>query len=636
MYSIKKILKKTTIYQDRRNRIEFNRRRYRNPPIEGKLKSVHACRRKIDQIEKILKIAEVDYSCEHGFFYSIDERVIPFAYGHVVDNIPFNYSEVINNSLNELKPRNPELISIFVRYIEKVSRNITDETIKNTLLSMIDSKATSLLDALQRILFWNQMLWQTGHRLIGLGRLDKILAPFVIDEELIRKFLLLLHEHYNFKSSAMVGDTGQIIILGGLESNGAYFCNEYTYAIIKILGDLVLPDPKILLRVTKYMPDNLLGLAIDSISTGCGSPLLSNDDVVIPALIEFGYGDDAYNYGVSACWEPLAIGKSLEQNNLFDIEFGFVFGETIKSIDNCGCFDDLMEAYKINLKQHINSLCAKMNEIVFEEDPIFSITTDSCWQNNVDISKGGAKYNNYGLLSVGLASAVDSLLNIKRYVFDSNMYNFDDVKNGLLANYNGFSEMRKLFKELNNGYGTNNDEAVEITNAIIMYAKEILSGYTNPLGGKVKFGLSSPAYVNGGKRSIATADGRCNGEPFATHISRSKGDPITDIIEFSSALDYAGISSNGNVVDLIVQPNLLKDNAKKFIQYLKSSIKQGFFQMQFNVLTYEQLIDAKAHPKKYPNLIVRVWGFSAYFNDLPENYKDALIERAKGCYGGAL
>ena len=79
----------------------------------------------------------------------------------------------------------------------------------------------------------------------------------------------------------------------------------------------------------------------------------------------------------------------------------------------------------------------------------------------------------------------------------------------------------------------------------------------------------------------------------------------------------------------MIQPTLITDNLDKFVAFISAAIRIGFFQMQFNVLTYEQLVDAKKYPEKYPDLIVRVWGFSAYFNDLPDSYKDVLISRAK-------
>lgn len=630
MNIIKDALKKTRLYQYKKSSDEFNRIKDRNPPINGKLKVIYPAKSKIQQIEQVLNRAELDIKCPYGFFYSIDDTIMPFAYGHRVDNMPFDYSVILKFSLNELRSRNTQLIDLLIAYIRKVSNNIQKEEIKYRLLDMIDGHPKTLKDALQRILFCNQLLWQTGHKLIGLSRLDKLLETFDLDENVLSDFLKVLHLHYNFKSSAMVGDTGQIIILGGLEPDGSYYENAYTRAFIRVLKELNLPDPKILLRVSSKMPAELLCLACTCIATGCGSPLLSNDDIVIPALKEFGYGDDAYSYGVSACWEPLIIGKSLEQNNLFDIEFGAVFGEMLQiNSDTIGTFEALFLQYKKALKAHLDSLCKKMDEVTFEENPIMSIATEGCSERHLDISQGGAKYNNFGLLSVGLASAVDSLLNIKYFVYDSHTYTYNQVREAIIHNYEGYQKLKDDFNQKNDGYGTNNSRAIELTNKITEYTSKVLSSYRNRFGGKVKFGLSSPAYVNGGQRAPATADGRSSGEPFATHISRSKPQPLTDIIEFAGGLHYDGNKSNGNVVDMVLQPSLLKDNFNQFVMFVKAAISVGFFQMQFNVLTYEQLVDAKLHPEKYPNLIVRVWGFSAYFNDLPEAYKDVLISRAK-------
>ena len=630
MGRIKNRLKKTKIYQYKKCRDEFDRIKSRTPAITGKMHPIFTCKTKLTQIEKVLTLSKLDVSCKYGFFYSIDETIIPFSYNKLVDNMPFDYSVVLEKSLTELKERNPQLIELLIGYVYTVTSQVADTEIRQRLLDMINGHPQTLKYALQRILFWNQLLWQTGHKLIGLSRLDKLLAPYELDEAVLSDFLQVLHMHYNFKSSAMVGDTGQIIILGGKEPDGSYFENDYTKAFIHVLGGLDLPDPKILLRVSSVMPKELLRLACTCIATGCGSPLLSNDDVVIPALKEFGYEDDAYNYAVSACWEPLVIGKSLEQNNLYDIEFGAIFGEILQNnSDTMDSFEELFMQYKKALKSHLGSLCRKMDSVTFEENPIMSIATEGCWERHLDISKGGAKYNNYGLLSVGLASAVDSLLNFKRYVYEKQTYTYAQIRDAILHDYEGNERLKADFSQKLDGFGTNSPEAVELTNEIMAYTSDVLASYRNRFGGSVKFGLSSPAYVNGGKRALATADGRCSGEPFATHISRSKPQPLTDIIGFAGSLRYGGNKSNGNVVDMIVQPSLLRDNFEQFVLFVKAAITVGFFQIQFNVLTYEQLIEAKKHPEKYPNLIVRVWGFSAYFNDLPEAYKDVLIARAK-------
>ena len=149
------------------------------------------------------------------------------------------------------------------------------------------------------------------------------------------------------------------------------------------------------------------------------------------------------------------------------------------------------------------------------------------------------------------------------------------------------------------------------------------------MGGKIKFGFSAPTYIIKASTSPASFDGRKNGEPFGVHISSDKPSvAYTELIQFASKLEYDGHRFNGNVIDFMITPSFIEDNFNKMVDFLILSISLGFFQMQMNVTSSDILIKAKANPKEYENLIVRVWGFSAYFNDLPENYKDLLIERA--------
>ena len=151
----------------------------------------------------------------------------------------------------------------------------------------------------------------------------------------------------------------------------------------------------------------------------------------------------------------------------------------------------------------------------------------------------------------------------------------------------------------------------------------------------MKWGLSASNYVESGVEVGATFDGRNKNEPLAVHISAPSGVAYTELVSFASSLDYSGQKSNGNVVDYFVTPDFIKNNLKKFTMFIKASIKKGFFQMQMNVVSSKTLIAAKKDPTAFPNLIVRVWGFSAYFNDLPENYKDILIQRAIDSERGA-
>lgn len=614
---IKKLLKNSPLYPFLRS-TKRTLRIYKEYPQKYGVSSIEALKEiKVCKYDApyILKKASIKNQGVGDFFYSLDHSIVVKPKNTIIHNMPVDYDYVTNLKLGD---------SVIENSIKDYVKRINDPRV--TL-----EKPHDLKSALQSILLWNSLLWQTGHNLVGLGRLDKVLAKYPLPEnaeDLLCDFLKTLHCEYTFKSGVLKGDTGQIILLGGLEENGEYFSNEYTKLFIKCIEKIHLPDPKLLLRCSKNMPKELIELSMECNATGIGSPLFSNDDIVIPKLIDFGYeAKDAYNYGVSACWEPLSIGNSLEQNNLANVEYGSCMHQVLvdEMLSECSTFDDVLNVFYKKLEDNSIQIKIGLDKIAWEDDPLLSLMMGL----KTDIAEGGAKYNDYGILSVGMSAAVNSLLNIKKFVFEEHKYTLKDVQNIVLDNYQDSVDDFALFSENENGYGTESDEAISLTNKIIAKTETFFKDYRNKFGGKVKFGLSSPGYLMIGQNCGATLDGRKAGEAFQTHISRDKGEPLTEIMNFESKLKFTGTSANANVLDVMVPSSLLKDNVDKFATYMMAGIKAGIFQLQMNVLSYAQLVDAKAHPEKYPNLIVRVWGFSAYFNDLPEEYKDHLINRAK-------
>ena len=193
----------------------------------------------------ILEKAKINNVGVGDFFYSIDHSVVVKTKDIIVDNMPVDYSYVINKDLE-----NSSIENEIKAYVKKIN---------DPRVSL--ERPTNLKSALQAILFWNSLLWQTGHTLVGLGRLDKVLETYEVPddaESLICDFLKTLHSEYTFKSASLKGDTGQIIILGGLDTEKNYFCNDYTKLFIKCLEKVHLPDPKILLRCSAAMPTDLL------------------------------------------------------------------------------------------------------------------------------------------------------------------------------------------------------------------------------------------------------------------------------------------------------------------------------------------------------------------------------------------
>lgn len=607
---------------------------------------------KKNQAIKLIDLVDINPVESNIFFYSIDFYKNVTHKDQILDNYSIDYSWVVNDSLSDLYElcKNNALgegvrcvIEALQKYVSK-TRDKHDQFRKQIeeIESIFNRPAAHFEEALQRILFINQWLWQSGHKHNGFGHLDWLLIDLynkdinsgLLDknkaERLIIEFFKVLHFNCWYKSTNLLGDTGQIIILGGLSDENTYKCNELTYLFVEASKKVHLPDPKVLLRVSKKTPDDLLKVAVECIATGIGAPLISNDDIIISALIKFGYDDkDAYNYATAACWEPLVLGNSADQNNINTFNFARPFIELLEapSFVNACSIHDIKTHYFERLKEYTDKFLQKYESKVFEEDLFLTMFSPYCLQNGKNITLGGAKYNNIGFTSVGLSTVVNSMLNIEDIVFNNkqmSLKEFDEIRKN---NFLDDSELKKQLRNADVLFGSDNKKVLDLVEEILTVTSAEFSEHKTRFGGKFKYGLSSPNYIVDGSKTCATFDGRCNGDPMGVHISDSRPTAFTELLSFASQIEYKDNRINGNVIDVILSPTLIKDNIEKVCLALKTGISMGIYQIQINVFDSKTLIDAQKNPDKYPNLIVRVWGFSAFFNDLPKEYQDNLIKR---------
>ena len=589
--------------------------------------------------------------------YFIDEKyVYDSTKGYRYENLTPDYQKVLEHGLIQMKYQDETnkfctsynhvldaLVVLADRVIEYLKNHEATEEKIQWFADLKNQPAKGFEEAIQRMLFVNQIFWQMDHRLTGLGAWDKFLVPYyksdlekgrITKEEaliILKDLYTTLHFYFEYKSNILMGDTGQIFVLGSSNLEGNYICNELTYLFIEAMKEVQLPEPKCLLRVNQHTPRDLIELSLESIATGLGAPLLANDDVIIPCLIEFGIEpEDACMYTTSACWEPLIGGKSTSLNNMTVLNYLKAFDNLIKRSDlaQIHSFEELLELYLIFLKRNIRAVKRVLEPFRFQYNPLLSVFTKGCFESRKDVSEGGAKYHHVGITSVAMGNLLDTLFNVKELVFDKKDYQLLDVKKVMVGNYAGYEELQSLLKQKRKIYGLDEEEVLQLVNRIMDCVSEEIKDYRNYLGGKMKIGLSGSAYMDAARNFGASFDGRRAGEPFVVHISNEDSGSFTEIVRFASQLDYRNRQFNGNVVDFMVSPDFIYQNWDKFVDFLMGCIRSGFFEMQMNVVSSKILLAARNEPEKFPNLIVRVWGFSAYFKDLPEEYKDVLIERA--------
>lgn len=629
--------------------------RGRNIPEEFKQNGAD---RSYDEIFALIcKNIRVEFP-KRRFVYFIDQDyVMDTTKGYRYENLTPAYWKILSSGLEQLKYPDADtgfcesyngvlngLCILAERIVDKLAVEEPEEREKAQWFKRIkDRPAAGFEEAIQRLLFINQVFWQTDHRLTGLGAWDFYLYPYfekdmeagrLTEEEalcIIEEVYRILHDNYEYKSNVLMGDTGQIFVLGRSDLEGNYCCNKLTYLFIEAMKEVQLPEPKCLLRVNRKTPRELVELSLRAIVTGIGAPLFANDDVVIPGLIEFGIApEDACEYTTSACWEPLIGGKSTSLNNMTALNYLKALDNLFKRADLEGIhnFEELVDCYLVFLRRNLNAVKRVLEPHRFQYNPLLSVFTEGCYEKKEDVSWGGARYHHVGITSVAIGNLVDSLMNIKELVFDTHEYSLTEVKQILISDFQGYEELKENLRKKEKFYGTDEEIVVDLTNHITGCVSEEIKGYRNYLGGKMKVGLSGPAYIDAARDFGASFDGRRKGEPFTVHISNEDNHGFTEVIRFASQMEYDRSRFNGNVVDLMVSPDFINNNWDKFVDFLMLCIDSGFFELQMNVVSSRTLIAARKNPERFPNLIVRVWGFSAYFKDLPEEYKEVLINRA--------
>lgn len=282
------------------------------------------------------------------YIYPYDSWVARVVYHKktMITSVTPDYAAIVSSNLSELERvlhnmsdtgfAEKELTMISsIRWLQKrIIAGLTDrKDERGPLLTkyihhLLDNVPETLDEAIQKLLFYNALFWQAGHWQCGLGRLDLVLYKYYAHDlangiitretgkELIRQMCLILGKDMKAKSRALIGDTGQYILLGGVDKNGNTVQNDLTEIFFEVFTELKVPDPKLILRVNRNTSDVIWRKAIGCILTGCGSPLIINEGLVMKGMVEFGYKkEDVWNFGTSACWEPLIIGKSFDQNN---------------------------------------------------------------------------------------------------------------------------------------------------------------------------------------------------------------------------------------------------------------------------------------------------------------------------------
>ena len=446
------------------------------------------------------------------------------------------------------------------------------------------------------------------------------------------------------------------IVLSGVNKKGKDLTNEFSFLCLDAERSVFNSEPNTSIRVAPGTPNKFLMKVIDILVEKEGGKMpFFNDTGIINALCADGVTlEDARDYGIVGCVEPSPSGNTMGITNAcyFNmakcLELALNNGVCHFSKKQLGPqtgnpleftkFEQVLDAYTTQITYFAKMMITALNSIEYlqavQTPHIYSsMLLDGCIERGVDCTAGGAKYNYIGVQGVGLVDVSDSLTAIKTLVFDRKKITMEKLLAAMNDNFASEPLIQKMLLNDVPKYGNDIDEADQMAAWVADQYCMCIRGKQDYRGGSYRpglFCLSSNTPL--GRQVEALPSGRLEGTPLADGgISPKHGMDThgpTASARSVAKLDHEK-AVNGVNFNMKFLPSILKtvDDKQKLIDLIRTYFNMGGFHIQFNILTPEKLIDAKAHPENYRSLVVRVAGYSAFFVELDSEIQDEIIAR---------
>jgi len=499
--------------------------------------------------------------------------------------------------------------------------------------------ATSFYEALQFFRIIHFSLWLEGNYHNTVGRFDKYMYPYLNADiekgiytretalEMVEDFFLSFNKDSDLYVGVQQGDNGQSMVLGGVDEDGNEVFNLLSELCLEASRNLLMIDPKINLRVGKNTPLKVYELGSELTKAGLGFPQYSNDDVVIDGLVKLGYDlKDARDYAMAACWEFIIPKVGADVANIGALSFPKVIDVCLhRDLMNSDTYADFEKAVQNEIKIQCDVICSGINDLWFAPSPFMNTMIEGGIYD-------GAKYNNFGIHGTGIAIGADSLAAIEKYVFEEKTISKEQLIEAVDSDFEKHSEILPILRYEAPKMGMDDDKADEKATMLLDGFAQSLKGKKNCRGGNFRAGTGSAMYYLWHANEIgASPDGRRKGEPFGTNYSPSLfakiSGPLSVIKSFSKQNFKDAINGGPLTLEFAESMFANDDSIKKVAMLVKSYIDMGGHQLQLNAVNTKLMRDAQENPQNHRQLVVRIWGWSAYFVELDKEYQDHVMIR---------
>ncbi|MBO7498741.1 MAG: glycyl radical protein [Bacteroidaceae bacterium] len=444
------------------------------------------------------------------------------------------------------------------------------------------------------------------------------------------------------------------INIGGIDREGKDATNELSYIILEIQEELHELQPGLSIHISRETPDRFLIAGCRVIRKGYGYPSVFNPDVYVQELVRQGKSlEDAREGGCSGCIEVGAFGKEaylltgylntpkileITLHNGIDPVTGKKLGLETGNPRKFKTFDELYEAWHkqmvhfVNMKLAVNNYIERMFSL-YAPATFLSLFIDDCIEKGMDYYSGGARYNTQYIQCTGLGTTTDCFATLRKHVFEESRYTMDELIRAIDTDFEGLEVMRQYIMNHTPFFGNDDDYADDLAVRIYNDLVRAIDGHPNTRGGKTHlnmlsttchnyFGSVCNATPNGRRARFAISDGTSPSHGADTHGP-------TSVIKSLGKLDQT--MSGGTLLNVRFVPSLLRreEDLCKLAAFIRSYFSMGGHHIQFNIVDTPTLLDAQQHPDDYKDLLVRVAGYSDYFNDMTTQLQNEIIARTE-------
>lgn len=558
------------------------------------------------------------------------------------------------------------------RYCAEASRLAsieTDPERKKNLERMAESlsrvpyePAQTFYDAIQAVWLYQIMVWAVKE-FTQAGRPDNYLYPFykkdlaegrITPDEamsLIEDWYLRINYFFSVKRTPATS-----LMIGGRDRNGNTVCNELSYMFVKAIETTGVLHPSVGLAYNKEIPDDLLDLCLEMNAKGFTRPSIFNDDTIIKGLKDAGCSDEDANYYIhSTCVEitPIATSnvwvasKYINLNKIF--EYLLNGGEQIHKGEGLRFFApfdsdinklDTFEKFYSEIKKIVDNVLK--GEILLQQEhlmalkrysslPLVDCFIKDCIEKGKNSANGGARYRFIYPSFPGFSNFVDAIAAIRKAVYEEKLVTFEELGEAIKNNFEGFERLHAFLLNKCPKFCNDTPEVDDIAQDMFKYICDELSIFKGCVP-NATFHFSCFAYLHHGRLGLeasASPDGRKDSEALSECLGAVQGmdknGPLALINSLCNIPQERGIG--GIATNFRFSKKIMRENKDEIRALVKDFMRRGNFEMQFNVIDQETLIDAKAHPEKYRTLMVRVAGYSDYFVMLPNEIQNEVMKR---------